>query len=526
MKNITNKWRRGDPAPSGRPSSFARRATADTVVRPSPVLIAALTALTLAMQAAALELPDVAPDHLPRWSGFNLLEKFNGKNEPFREDDFRLIAELGFNFVRLPMDYRGWIVGGDWRTFDEKTLREIDQAVAYGKQYGIHVNLNFHRAPGYTVAKPAEAKSLWTDPEAQEVCALHWATFAKRYKGIPNRNLSFNLLNEPADVNAEQHGAAIAKLVAAIRKEDPDRLIICDARQWGNEPADELVPLRVAQATRGYQPMSITHFQASWVNSSGWARPAWPVADASGWLAGPGKKELGGPLRITGSFPAGTKLRLRVLTVSGLSRLVVRADGRTCFDHRFQPGGGTGEWKKVVHKPEWNIYQNVYDRDYTADLPAEARELVIENTEGDWMTLGELALVHRDGREDLLVLQPDYGRKPVPVTWRGGGFETGGPSGRDWLRQHATDRFRTLEQKGVGVMVGEFGAFNKTPHDVTLRWMEDCLAVWQEAGWGWALWNFRGAFGVLDSGRTDVTYEDFHGHQLDRRMLDLLQRYR
>lgn len=490
--------------------------------RSDPVLCAALTALTLAIPTIALELPDATPEHLPRWRGFNLLEKFNGKNEPFREDDFRMIAELGFNFVRLPMDYRGWIVGGDWRTFDEKTLREIDQAVDYGRQYGVHVNLNFHRAPGYTVASPPEAKSLWTDPEAQAVCALHWATFAKRYKGIPNRSLSFNLLNEPAGVSAERHGAAIARLVAAIRREDPDRLIICDARQWGNDPADELIPLRVAQATRGYQPMSVTHYQASWVNGGGWEGPTWPLSEASGWLAGPMKKDLGGPLRITGPFPAGARLRLRVLTVSGLSRMVVRADGRMRFDHLFQPGGGTGEWKKVVHKPEWNIYQNVYDRDYTADLPADARDLVIENAEGDWMTLGELALTYRDGHEDVLVLQPDYGRKPIAIAWRDGRFE---PGGREWLRSKAVQPFRALQQRGVGVMVGEFGAFNKTPHGVTLRWMEDCLAVWQEAGWGWALWNFRGPFGILDSGRADVTYEDFHGHQLDRRMLELLQRY-
>lgn len=29
----------------------------------------------------------------------------------------------------------------------------------------------------------------------------------------------------------------------------------------------------------------------------------------------------------------------------------------------------------------------------------------------------------------------------------------------------------------------------------------------------------------MDSGRTDVDYEDFHGHQLGRRMLELLQKY-
>ena len=41
-------------------------------------------------------------------------------------------------------------------------------------------------------------------------------------------------------------------------------------------------------------------------------------------------------------------------------------------------------------------------------------------------------------------------------------------------------------------MVGEFGAFNQTPHNVALDWMRDCLEAWRMADWGWALWNFRG----------------------------------
>ena len=40
------------------------------------------------------------------------------------------------------------------------------------------------------------------------------------------------------------------------------------------------------------------------------------------------------------------------------------------------------------------------------------------------------------------------------------------------------------------------------------------------------MWNFRGSFGVLDSGRADVAYEDFHGHKLDRKMLDVLLKYK
>ena len=50
-------------------------------------------------------------------------------------------------------------------------------------------------------------------------------------------------------------------------------------------------------------------------------------------------------------------------------------------------------------------------------------------------------------------------------------------------------------------------------------------ALWRDAGWGWAMWNFRGDFGPLDSKRSDVPYETFHGHQLDRAMLEMIRAY-
>jgi len=35
----------------------------------------------------------------------------------------------------------------------------------------------------------------------------------------------------------------------------------------------------------------------------------------------------------------------------------------------------------------------------------------------------------------------------------------------------------------------------------------------------------KGSFGVLNSERTDVKYEDYKGHKLDRKMLELLKEY-
>ncbi|HNQ87652.1 MAG TPA: cellulase family glycosylhydrolase [Verrucomicrobiota bacterium] len=351
--------------------------------------VAATTHLDALAQAAAqspgrdASLPEPTPSKLPRWRGFNLLEKFSKRangNPPLSEEDFAWTAEWGFNFLRLPMSYLCWTAPGDWRRLEEPERLHIDQAVEFGRQYGVHVNLNFHRAPGYCVNPPAEPKDLWTDDDALEVCALHWAAFARRYKGIPNRRLSFDLLNEPKDLTEDAYFRVADRLVKAIRSEDPDRLIIADGLRWGNRPAHRLIPLRVGQSTRGYQPMRVSHHKASWVGGQNWEEPTWP-------------------------------LRLK---------------------------------------------------------------------EGD--------------------------------VWD-----------RDRLRREQIEPWKALAAQGVGVHVGEWGAFNVTPHPVALAWMRDYLDLWKEVGWGWALWNLRGSFGIVDSGRKDVAYEPFRGHQLDRAMLELLR---
>ncbi len=82
-----------------------------------------------------------------------------------------------------------------------------------------------------------------------------------------------------------------------------------------------------------------------------------------------------------------------------------------------------------------------------------------------------------------------------------------------------------LTKKGVGVHCGECGAWNKTPHDVFIAWFTDVLSILSENKIGFALWNFIGDFGVLNSGRTDIVYEDWQGHKLDRKLLNLLMKY-
>lgn len=175
------------------------------------------------------------------------------------------------------------------------------------------------------------------------------------------------------------HERVIRSLVAAIGEEDPDRAIVADGLNVGNEPIPELADLGIAQSCRGYLPMGVSHYQAPWVGGERFPAPRWP-----------------------------------------------------------------------------------------------------------------------------------------------GGWHDGEHLNRSHLEAHY-DRWAALMDQGVGVHCGECGAFNRTPHDVFLAWFADLLDVLAERDIGFALWNFRGSFGILDSGRDDVDYADWHGHALDAKLLELLR---
>jgi len=324
----------------------------------------------------------IIKNKLPLWRGFNLLEKFNGAdNQLYREEDFKMMAKWGFNFARLPMSYHCWSKPGDWLQMDENVLKEIDQAIAFGIKYKIHVNLNLHRIPGYCVNPPAEPLNLWKDDKALNAAAFHWQTFAKRYKEINSNKLSFDLINEPSNVEEADYVRVVTRIVNAIRQEDPERLIIIDGLQYGTKPVFGAVNLNVGQSTRGYGPMQVSHYKASWVKAE-WSIPTWPL----------------------------------------------NPDGNDRWD-------------------------------------------------------------------------------------------------KDRLKKDIFDPWKKLADQGAGIHVGEWGAYQHTPHNVALAWMKDNLEIWKENGWGWSLWNLRGGFGILDSNREDVEYELHNGHKLDRKMLKLLQQY-
>ena len=490
-----------------------------------------LTALLVlpAFAASAADAQKIGTVDTSQWRGFNLLEKFTaGRNAPFVEDDFKWIAELGFNFVRLPMDYRCYVEKDDWLKFKEGMLKDIDQAIEFGDKYRIHVCLNLHRAPGFCINPPAEATDLWTSEKALNAFVAHWVMFARRYKHVPSERLSFNLLNEPTRNTRENYLKVFTRTIEAIQKEDPQRLIIVDGNNVGKDPIPEFLRYsNVIQATRGYHPGTISHYRANWVRGSDqWSEPTWPPVQLAGHLYGPAKPDLRSPLVLQGDFKPGTEIALKVQQVSVKARIVAKADGKVVAEQTFDPQASPGEWNPVKSESPWTYHQPAKELVFKVTLANAAHEFSIENADGDWLKFGELSLRLPDSPPRTYATDLTWGSKQGTHRLAADGSLLPPPGvAPDQTLADYLKPWLDISARGETVFVGEWGCFNKTPHHVALAWMKSWLERWKQARFGWALWNFRGSFGILDSGRADVQYEDWHGHKLDREMLQLLQAY-
>jgi aryl-phospho-beta-D-glucosidase BglC (GH1 family) len=115
----------------------------------------------------------------------------------------------------------------------------------------------------------------------------------------------------------------------------------------------------------------------------------------------------------------------------------------------------------------------------------------------------------------------DPSKAPTP-SWPG--IIDGKHFGREQLEEFYKPWIELVD-KGVGVHCGEGGCYSKTPHPVFLAWFGDILDILTQHKIGYALWNFRGTFGILDSERQDVNYADWYGHKLDSKLLALLKKY-
>lgn len=270
--------------------------------------------------AAGLAIGSIHPSTLPvknpapEWKGFNLLDFF--QPEPTNNTRGRTTAEhlkwmrdWGFDFIRIPIAYPWYldidrtknIAADDVYRVNNARLEEIFSLTELAQQYGLHVSLNLHRAPGYCInAGFHEPFNLWKDDAAQEAFYWHWALFAKQFSTTSNKKLSFDLLNEPAmrdDMNnqfsksgpipGELYRKVAKKAAETIRGYNKDHVVIADGNSVGNQVIPEITDLNIIQSCRGYVPGSISHYKAPWTTKEPDKAPVpkWPGQVGSQYIS-------------------------------------------------------------------------------------------------------------------------------------------------------------------------------------------------------------------------------------------------
>ena len=272
------------------------------------------------------------PVRNPPWYGFNLLEYFSTdpdwmKYFPYKndgmllEDDFRWIRDWGFNWVRLPMDYRFW-TAPDLFTINEKQIEPVDRAIRLQEIWNprervspscaglMHSRHDRHETSRAWGSRPQKT-DVFTDQHTFDAFVHQWTFFADRYKGIPSQRLSFNLVNEPivlpnaaelaelqkhrpvktADLfspeRLQRHAkdyTRLAKATAdAIRVHDPERLVVSDGYPGGGF-ADSR-SLRHGDAAKLPDPIRVSRHNCEWARgilTGSEPVPTWPLKDDKG----------------------------------------------------------------------------------------------------------------------------------------------------------------------------------------------------------------------------------------------------
>ena len=247
--------------------------------------------LTTAAPVPFVQRPSAGGATFPRWRGMNLPQKLaQAAATAYAQADFVSLANWGFNFARLTLDYRCWSAGLSFSSYATvaqyaaavaanstlaQQLTDIDNAISWGQANGIHIMLSLVRSPGYTVSHPPASTSMFNDTptnlaESRRQVALVWGLLSQRYASIPASALTFEVINEPPDVTGSVYYQAIVSSVDAIRKYNPSRPIASNGLGFGTRVVPEVLPLGLIHTTHG------TYYPYQMSAGSGYSTPTWP----------------------------------------------------------------------------------------------------------------------------------------------------------------------------------------------------------------------------------------------------------
>lgn len=196
--------------------------------------------------------------------GWSPREKF------ITETDIRLIHEIGFDHVRLPIDEEElWTESG---VQIPEAFSYMTKCIDWCLQHNLKVIIDLHiiRAHHFNAANEGREITLWKDKTAQKNFIELWQQLSSVLKRYPNHMLAYEMMNEPVAENPEDWNTLIGDSYTAMRKLEPNRPLIFGSNMWQNPGTfPELkVPendKNIILSMHTYAPLLFTHYKAYWL---------------------------------------------------------------------------------------------------------------------------------------------------------------------------------------------------------------------------------------------------------------------
>jgi aryl-phospho-beta-D-glucosidase BglC (GH1 family) len=157
----------------------------------------------------------------------------------FTDKDADFIRSLGLNLVRLAFNYRHFEDDMNPMTIREAGLKHLDRVVKICADHEIYTILDLHAAAGYQNQdwhsdNPSQQAFFWQHKHFQDRAVWLWEIISERYKDNP-WVAGYNPLNEPSDPTGKLINTFYRRVVAAIRKVDPDHIIFLDGNRYSQD---------------------------------------------------------------------------------------------------------------------------------------------------------------------------------------------------------------------------------------------------------------------------------------------------
>lgn len=186
------------------------------------------------------------------------------------EKDIAYIASLGYDHVRVPVDYN--VLEDEDGNIIPSGFGYLENCRSWCEKHHLNMLIDLHECYGYSfdpLKKDMDRKKFFYDDALQERFLHLWSEIAVRFKDYPDQ-VAFEPLNEVVlEEVADAWNAVIAKYVTLMRSIVPEAYLVIGGVCYNNVLSVPLIKVpdtyKIVFNFHCYEPMVFTHQGAYWV---------------------------------------------------------------------------------------------------------------------------------------------------------------------------------------------------------------------------------------------------------------------